>query len=110
MPYTINGASFGIAEPVSHSDITFVPVADVAEALGGSAEWKHEAKAARVEVNGKVAFVYLDNPNAVVDGAGVDMAGSPYLEGDRLWAPVRLFRDGFGASLSVSGSDVSIDL
>ena len=110
MPYTINGASFGIAEPVSHSDVTFVPCADVAEALGGSVDWKHEAKAARVELNGKVGFVYLENNNAVVDGAGVDMAGAPYLEGDALWVPARLFRDGFGASLSVSGSDVSIDL
>lgn len=109
MPITVNGSLLG-SDPVSRNDMTFVAAAEVARALGGTVDWKHEAKAARVEIGGKVGFVYLDNANAVIDGAGVDMSGLPYLENDQLWVPARLFRDGFGANLSVSGSDVNLSL
>ncbi len=108
--YSINGYTFEISDPVVIDDTTFVPVAAVAEALGGTVEWKHEAKTARVEANGKVGWIQLDNANAVIDGAGVDMKANPYLDGDTLWVPARLFRDGYGANLSVDGSNVTLAL
>lgn len=108
MPYNINGFEYDLPEPITNDGTTFVPAAGVAQALGGEVEWKHDAKTARIEINGKVAFIQPDNANASVDGAAVDMGANPYLEGDSLWVPARLFRDGFGASLNVDGGTVSL--
>lgn len=108
MAYTIHGSSISLPDPIVTDGTTFVPCAAVTEALGGNVEWKHDAKTARVEIGGKVGWIQPDNANAVIDGAGVDMKASPYLEGDSLWVPARLFRDGYGFNLSVSGTDVSI--
>lgn len=108
MPYNINGSSFSLADPVTTDGTTFVPLADVAEALGGTVEWKHDAKTARVEMGGKVAWIQPDNANVSIDGAALDVKANPYLDGDTLWVPARLFRDGFGANLSVDGSDVTL--
>lgn len=110
MPYNINGSSFDIPSATNVDGTTFVPVADVARALGGDVEWKHDAKTARIELNGKVAFLQPDNANASVDGAAHDMGASAYLQGDSLWVPARLFRDAFGASLSVDGDSVSLSI
>lgn len=108
MPYTIHGMSVDLPDAVTTDGTTFVPCAAVAEALGGIVEWKHDAKSARVEIGGKVGWIQPENANAVIDGAGVDMKATPYLEGDALWVPARLFRDGYGFGLSVDGDTVSI--
>jgi len=110
MPYNINGFDYDLAAPNLTDGTTFVPAAAVAEALGGTVEWKHDAKTARIELNGKVAFLGLDTPTASIDGAAVDMGANAYLEGDSLWVPVRIFRDGFGASLNVDGDSVSLSV
>jgi hypothetical protein len=108
MPYNINGLSINLPDPVNAEGTTFVPSAGVTQGLGGTIEWKHDAKTARIEIGGRVAFVYLDNPVASVDGAALDMQAKPYLENDALWVPARLFRDAFGASLDVDGSNVTL--
>lgn len=108
MGYQILGSSVALAEAVLKDGTTFVPASAVTEALGGTAEWKHDAKSARLEIGGKVAWIQPDNANAVVDGAAVDMQAAPYLDVDLLWVPARLFRDGFGFALEVKGTDVSI--
>jgi Copper amine oxidase N-terminal domain len=108
MPYMINGSSVELIAPTTTDGTTFVPVAGVAEALGGTVEWKHDAKTARVEIGGKVAFIQPDNANVSLDGAALDVKANPYLDGDTLMVPARLFRDGFGTSLSVDGDTVHI--
>jgi len=110
MPYTINGMSLDLPDPVNVEGSTFVPCAAVTEALGGIIEWKHDAKSARVEIGGKVGWIQPGNANAVIDGAGVDMKANPYLEADALWVPARLFRDGYGFSLAVDGAHVNLSV
>ena len=108
MPYVINGSPVELPEAENIEGTTYVPCADVTRALGGLVEWKHDAKTARVEIGGKVGWIQPENANAVIDGLGVDMKGAPMLKDDTLWVPARLFRDGFGLSLSVSGTSVTL--
>lgn len=108
MPYKVNGMDVELAEPVLTDGTTFVPVADLANALGGYVDWNHEEKTARIEIGDKIGFVHNDNEIAEVGGAQVDLKAKPYIEEGVLWAPVRVFRDGFGIALSASGSAIEL--
>lgn len=108
MPYTVNGMEVSLADPVLTDGTTFVPVADLANAMGGYVDWNHEAKSARIEIGDKVANVHNDEQLAEVGDTKVDLHAKPYLQDGVLWAPVRLFRDGFGIGLSVNGANVEL--
>lgn len=97
-----------LAEPVLTAGTTFVPVADLANAMGGYVDWNHEAKTARIEIGDKVGTVHNDDQFADVGGNTIDLHAKPYLQEGVLWAPVRLFRDGFGIGLNVNGANVEL--
>ena len=51
MPYTLEGTIIdGIAEPILGDDTTFVPLANVAQALGGYANYDNESKIANIDL------------------------------------------------------------
>ncbi len=108
MPYKVNGVEVSLAEPVLSDGTTFVPIADLANAMGGYVDWNHEAKYARVEIGESVGIVHNDDQFADIGGKAIDLHAKPYLQDGVLWAPVRLFRDGFGIDLRVSGTTVEL--
>ena len=108
MPYKVNGMDVSVPEPVLTDGTTFVPVADLANSLGGYVDWNHETKTARVEIGDKIGFIHSDNPIAEVGGEQVDLKASPYIEEGVLWAPVRVFRDGYGIGLVANGQDIEL--
>lgn len=108
MPYNVNGEAVSLPEPVETSGTLFVPIADLVNALGGYADWNHEAKAARIEIGDKVGQVQNDNSMVEVNGVQTDMKAKPYIKDSVLWAPVRLLRDAYGMTLSVDGLNVNV--
>jgi hypothetical protein len=109
MPYVVNGNSVDLPSPVLTDGTTFVPVADLANALGGYVDWNHEAKSARIEIGDMVGHVNNDDATVEVNGTAVDIKAKPYIQDGVLWAPVRLFRFAYGMKLSVDGDTVTID-
>lgn len=109
MSYKVNGMDVSLPEPVVSDGTTFVPIADLANALGGYVDWSHEAKTARIEIGEKVGFIQFDDPIADVGGEHVDMRAKPYLVDGVLWAPARVLRDGFGIGLTASGTDLELN-
>ncbi len=108
MPYNVNGLTVDLPEPVLTDGTTFVPIADLANALGGYVDWDHEAKTARIEIGDKVGKVHNDDSIIEVNGSRVDMKAKPYIQDGVLWAPVRLLRDGYGLTLSVDADAVTV--
>lgn len=109
MPYTIFGQSFDIAGPNIVEGTAFVPLAPVAEALGGQVEWSHYAKTAKIDLGGQTAHVRAGSALCTVNDADCDLKAAPLIEGDVLWVPARLFRDGFGFKLQVEGGVAVLD-
>ena len=108
MPYTLEGTSIdGIAEPVLGDDTTFVPLANVAQGLGGYASFDHESKIATIELGDFKIAVQADNPEVNISGELVTLQAAPFIDGDALWVPVRLFAT-LGYTLNVDGTHVSL--
>lgn len=109
MPYNVNGSMVELAEPVETDGTTFVPIADLTNALGGYADWDNDAKVARIEIGDKIGHVHNDDPIVEVNGSKSDMKAKPYIVDGVLWAPVRVLRDGYGLTLSVDGGTVTVN-
>jgi hypothetical protein len=108
MPYKIDGIVIdGIAEPVLGEGTTFVPLANVSQALGGYADFDHEAKVAKIELGAYVILVQADNPIIDINGTPVELQAAPYIEVDSMVVPVRLFEK-LGYTLQVEGSTISL--
>lgn len=108
MPYNVNGTAVELDEPVVTDGTTFVPCADLANALGGYVDWNHETKSARVEIGDKIGQVQNDDSVIVVNGMSHDMKAKPYIQDSVLWVPIRMFRDGFGLTMAADGTNVTI--
>ena len=110
MPYNVNGEAVQLPEPVITDGTTFVPCADLANALGGYADWDNTAKIARIEIGDRVGHIHNGSSSVEVNGTTYDMKAEPYIETttSTLWVPVRVFRDAYGLTLSVDGESVTI--
>ena len=109
MPYIIEGIEIeGIAEPILGEGTTFVPLANVAQALGGYADFDHDTKVAKIELGDYVLHIQADNPIVDVNGTPMELQASPFIDVDSLFVPVRLFEK-LGYNMSVDGSNISLE-
>jgi hypothetical protein len=109
MPYTINGTNQDFAAPVVMNDTTFVPLANVADAVGAITEWDNMAKIASVELDALTVRVQADNPNVETPSGTVQLQAAPYLDNGVLWVPVRFFERALNCTIAVNGDNVQID-
>ena len=110
MPYTIEGIEIeGIAEPILGEGTTFVPLTNVAQALGGYADFDHETKVAHITLGDYDFHVQADNPIVEINGTPVELQAAPFIEVDSMFVPVRLFEK-LGFSMSVDGDQIFVRL
>ena len=109
MPYTINGTPQNFAGPSLMGGTTFVPLANVADAIGGMVEWDNLTKVASVELGDKKARVQADSTTAEINGNTTGLQDAPYIDSGTLWVPVRFFEQVLGCKLSVAGDNVTLD-
>ena len=108
MPYTLEGTGIdGIPDPILGDDTTFVPLANVAQALGGYATYDHESKIANIELGDFKLAVQADNPEVNINGELVTLQASPFIDESAMWVPVRLFAT-LGYTMHVDGGHVSL--
>ncbi len=108
MPYTIEGIEIeGISEPILGEGTTFVPLANVAQSLGGHSTYDHESKIAHIKLGDYEIDIQADNPEINIGGQLVALQAAPFIDQDTLWVPVRLFQT-LGYQMSVDGDHVSL--
>ena len=108
MPYTIDGSVIEIAEPLMTDGTTYVPLANVAQALGGYASFDNATKTAKIEMGDKVILVTSENPVIEVDGTPHTLQAPPFIGENQMWVPVRLFEQ-LGIKLSVMDGHVELN-
>jgi trimeric autotransporter adhesin len=108
MPYTIDGSVIEIAEPVLTDGTTYVPVANVAQALGGLVNFDNATKVAQIEMGDKVIFVQAENITIDVNGTTHELQAAPFIAEGQMWVPVRFFEK-LGITLNVDGSHVQLN-
>ena len=111
MPYTLNGIAQdagALPEPVSGDGVTFVPLAAVTEMLGGYATWDALTKSIGLELGTHKARVEADNASAEADGNIISLQAAPYIEGDKVFVPVRFFEAALNCEVHANGDDINI--
>lgn len=109
MPYTIEGTAMeDIPEPIFGEGTTFVPLANVAQALGGYSNFDSDSKTALIELGDYKFAVQNENPTVDVDGQSLELQAPPFIDSDIMWVPVRLFEK-LGYNLAVDGDSISLE-
>ena len=108
MAYTINGEAAELPGPEDVGGVTFVPLANIVEMLGGYVTWNNETKTASVELGDKKADVQEDNDTVTTWGETVTLSSRPSMARGALWVPLELFSDVLGCSVTQDGNDISV--
>ncbi|MBW3623524.1 MAG: copper amine oxidase N-terminal domain-containing protein [Armatimonadetes bacterium] len=95
-------------ETRNENGITYVPVQETAQALGGTASWDNMEKLATITVGQWAAVVRMAESEADVNGTRVVFNGPVFVEENRMWVPVRFFEKAFGYTMDVTADRVNI--
>ncbi|MBM7868346.1 serine hydrolase [Heliobacterium gestii] len=87
----------------SKTGLTAVPFRSVAESLGMTVYWNPATQAMTVVRGSAAVTVETGNRWASANGKAIQLAFSPYLYGERLYVPLTLFKQVFGADLGWDG-------
>jgi len=108
MPYTLEGTGIdGIPEPILGEGTTFVPLANVSQALGGYANYDHESKIANIELGDHKLAIQADNPEVNISGQLVTLQAAPFIDQGVMWVPVPLFQT-MGYELGLDGHQIDL--
>ena len=109
MPYKIDGFDIeGITEPILGEGTTFVPLANVAQSLGGYADYDSALKVAKIKLGEYDLQVQADNPIVDINGMPLELQAAPFIDSDTIFVPVRLFEK-LGYKMAVDGLHISLD-
>ena len=108
MAYTVNGQAQELAAPVNQDGVTFLPLAGIAETLGGLVYWNNESKEAIVELDDNRYSVTAGDTNLLGSAGVKTLSAAPMIADAHLFVPVDFFEQGLGCTVEVSGDDVTI--
>ncbi|MZP31322.1 serine hydrolase [Heliobacterium undosum] len=101
---SINGNLVQTTPPVqTKNSETSVPFRGVAESLGMTVYWNPTTQAMTVMKGGAAVTVETGNRWASANGKTIQLAFAPYLSSERLYVPLTLFGQVFGAELGWDG-------
>ena len=109
MPYIIQGESPPLPrEPVQLNGVTYVPLRDLTETLGGSYEWDEEETFPSATIARWSAVLEIGSAVGSVNGAEVTFSAPIVSQDGTIWAPADFFYNAFGFVVAVDGKTVSI--
>lgn len=112
MAYDIQGQRLpGTAQPQIREGRTYIPLREVAEALGGALTWDNNAKRGTVTLGKWTATLTMADTHVDVNGIDVTLQAPPFVdENNTMWVPATFFRDAFGYEVGINGNDIRIAL
>ncbi len=110
MPYMLNGDMLEVAtEPRVGSGTMYVPVRDVASALGGKVDWEPTNGVAIVYINDKIVTLKSNDTTVDVDGEKTELQAHPWIDNGEMMVPVRFFETlGYGLNADANNMIVSL--
>lgn len=109
MRYVINGSVQQIDEPLERGGTNYIPLAQVAEALGGSTTWDNNSKTATLTLNGRTVQVQMVNETVNVDGRAVTLNAAPFVTESTMYVPWDFFQNALGYRSEVQGDILTIN-
>jgi hypothetical protein len=111
MPYTINGSNASVgSEPRIENGTMWVPLREVAEALGAKVDYEPSTGVALVYHGDNIITVTRDDASIDVNGTAQRLQAAPFVENGQAWVPVRFFNTVLGAELNVDLENKGVDL
>ncbi|MCL2188236.1 MAG: copper amine oxidase N-terminal domain-containing protein [Defluviitaleaceae bacterium] len=103
--FTVNGANrtMDVAPFIAAGDRTMVPLRFVAEALGAHVQWLESEAIARVELDGTVLRIPVEELLPGMDVPAVK-------QNDRILVPLRFVTEAFGAAVSICADNRVINI
>lgn len=92
MKYVINGAIQQIDEPLLRGDRHYVPLAQIVQAMGGSATWDNNSKTATVTLPGKTIAIQMANETVKLNGIDSKLSALPFVLDNTMYVPWDFFR------------------
>ncbi len=110
MPYMLNGEMLEIAtEPRVGSGTMYVPLRDVATALGGKVDWEPTTETAILYMNDKIITLKSNDTTVDVDGEKSELQTHPWIDNGDMLVPVRFFETlGYGLDADAQNMIVSL--
>ena len=110
MPYMLNGEMLEIAtEPRVGSGTMYVPLRDVATALGGKVDWEPTTETAILYMNDKIITLKSNDTTVDVDGEKSELQTHPWIDNGDMLVPVRFFETlGYGLDADSQNMIVSL--
>ena len=111
MPYMLNGDLLEVAgEPEVKDGTMWVPLRNVATALGADVDWEPSTGVGIVYFGTDILTV--QNGDATVDfnGEKTELQAAPYVENGEFWVPVRLFENPLPFTLNADSQNGIVDL
>lgn len=106
----------GILYNLDGNNRTLVPVRFVTESLGAEVSWIGETKTAKIEFDGKVIDLQIDNPYAMVDGTEQALPDlvppklMSYGDKTRTMIPIRFISETFGLDIDWIGETKTVTI
>ncbi|MBB6217669.1 tetratricopeptide (TPR) repeat protein [Anaerosolibacter carboniphilus] len=98
----LNGQFLNLSEsPIVIEGSTFVPIRDIAEALGASVQWKKDTKTIIVTEDTSSLSLTINTTNVILNKDGkiseITAQAPPFIKGDKTYVPLRLISEAFNA-------------
>ena len=106
MPYMLNGEMLEVGtEPRVGNGTMYVPVRDVAIALGGKVDFEPSNGVAIVYLGDNIATLQSNDPTVDVDGEKTELQAHPWIDNGEMMVPVRFFEGPLGYSLEADAAN-----
>ena len=111
MPYMLNGEMLEVAtEPRVGSGTMYVPLRDLAVALGGKVDWEPSNGVAILYIDDKIATLQSNDNTVDVDGEKTELQAHPWIDNGEMMVPVRFFEGPLGYSLDADAENLIVSL
>lgn len=111
MPYMLNGDLLEVSgEPKVKDGTMWVPLRNVATALGANVDWDSSTGVAIIYFNDDVLTVEDGDPTVDFNNEKTELQAAPYVENGEFWVPVRLFENPLNFTLNADPQNGIVDL
>ena len=111
MPYMLNGDLLTVSdEPKVEGGTMFVPLRQLATALGGKADWEPSTGTVILYLNDTITTFKNGEKAVDVDGTSFELQAPVAVDNGETWVPVRFFERALGYTLVADSQNGIVDL